>query len=292
MKIASSGKDRPVNVQIIQVPYDSGYRDVRTGRGPGHFLQHGLDQILRDRGHQVHAGRIESKASLTTEVGTAFELNRLLAAQVGSAIRNKRFPVVLAGNCNSCLGTLAGIGEKRAGIIWFDAHGDFNTPESTLSGFVDGMGLAMATGRCWQPLLATIPGFRPVSEANIVHIGARDLDPAEKRLLRQSEIELVTSGKKESSIRRAINTALAKLQAKVTKVYLHVDMDVLDTGEASANHLAVPGGLSVEFVEEIIGMAKERFEVGAGAITSFDPEYDKDDQVLGAGIRIVQAFVA
>jgi arginase family enzyme len=69
-------------------------------------------------------------------------------------------------------------------------------------------------------------------------------------------------------------------------------MDVLDTGEALPNHLAVPGGLSVEVVEDAIRMVKERFEVCAGAVTSFDPGYDKDDKVLDAGIRIVQAFVA
>ena len=74
--------------------------------------------------------------------------------------------------------------------------------------------------------------------------------------------------------------------------YLHVDMDVLDTGEALPNHLAVPGGFSVDVVEEIIGMIKERFEICAGAITSFEPAYDREDRVLGAGIQIIKAFVA
>jgi arginase len=150
-----------MNIQIIQIPYDSGHKDIRTGRGPEHFLQNRVDQKLRDSGHQVVSFRIESKASFTTEIGTTFELNRLLAEQIGSTIRNKVFPIVLAGNCNSCLGTLAGIGQNGLGIVWFDAHGDFNTPETTVSGFLDGMGLAMATGRCWRSLLRTIPGFSP-----------------------------------------------------------------------------------------------------------------------------------
>ena len=281
-----------MNIQIIQVPYDSGHKGIRTGRGPEHFLQHGIDQVLRDHGHQVGSCRIESQASLTTEIGTAFELNRLLAEQVRSAISSRMFPIVLAGNCNSCLGTLAGIGQSRVGIVWFDAHGDFNTPETTLSGFFDGMGLAMATGRCWRPLLGTIPGFNPVPEANVLHLGARDLDPEEERLLRRSEIELIMPGGAESSFRQVVDTALNQLRDKVAKIYLHVDMDVLDAGEALPNQLAVPGGLSVEFVEELIGMLKERFEICAGAITSFDPNYDKDDKVLAAGIRIAKAFVA
>ena len=281
-----------MNIQIIQIPYDSGHKGIRTGRGPEHFLQHRVDQALRDDGHQVGLYRIESKDSFTSEIGTAFELNRLLAEQVRSTISSEMFPIVLAGNCNSCLGTLAGIVQNRLGIVWFDAHGDFNTPETTISGFLDGMGLAMATGRCWQSLLGTIPGFSPIPEANVLHIGARDLDPDEERMLQQSEIEVVTPGEAESSVRKAVDTAFQRLMDKVTRVYLHVDMDVLDTGDALPNHLAVPGGLSVEIVEEIIGKTKERFEVCAGAITSFDPDYDKGDKVLDAGIRIVKAFVA
>jgi arginase len=281
-----------MNIQIIQLPYDSGHKGLRTGRGPEHFLQHGVEQALRDRGHQVTSCHIDSKASFTTEVGTTFELNRLLAAQVSSAIHNKMFPIVLAGNCNSCLGTLAGIGQNQLGIVWFDAHGDFNTPETTISGFFDGMGLAMATGRCWKSLLGTIPGFNSIPEANVLHIGARDLDPEEERLFRQSEVEVVRPGEEKSIFRKSVEIALNKLKDKVSKVYLHVDIDVLDTGEALPNHLAVPGGLSVEVVEEFIGTVKERFEVCAGAITSFDPSYDKDDEVLNAGIRIIKAFVA
>ena len=281
-----------MNIQIIQVPYDSGHKSIRTGRAPEYFLQHRVDQILRDSGHQVDSYRVEAKTSFTTEIGTAFELNRLLAEQISSAISNNMFPIVLAGNCNSCLGSIAGIGKSQLGIVWFDAHGDFNTPETTISGFLDGMGLAMATGRCWRSLLRTIPGFNPIPEANILHIGARDFDPEEERLLQQSEIEVITPGEEGSNIRKTIEAALNKLRDKATRIYLHIDMDVLDTGEALPNHLAVPGGLSVKVLEEMIGMVKERFEVCASAITSFDPDYDKDDQVLGAGIRIIKAFVA
>lgn len=278
-----------MDIQLIQVPYDSGHQNRRTGRGPGHFLRHGLDEILRKQGHTVHSELIEAKTSFTTEVGTAFELNRSLAEKVKLAREQGRFPIVLAGNCNSCLGTIAGIGEDELGIVWFDAHGDFNTPETTLSGFFDGMGLAIATGRCWASLVRTLPGFRAVTEENIVHIGARDLDPMEAELMRQSPLALVPP---TENIHEVIEGVFDRLGKRVGRIYLHVDMDILDAGEALPNHLAVPGGLSVQVLEEIIGMIKERFEICAGAITSFDPEYDKEDQVLEAGIRIIEAFVA
>src|SRR5687768_10119214 len=278
-----------MDIHLIQVPYDSGHKDLRAGRGPGHFLQNGLDEDLRDQGHTVGSEQIEAKTSFTTEVGTGFELNRLLAERVNIARAKGSFPIVLAGNCNSCLGTRSGIREENLGIVWLDAHGDFNTPETTLSGFLDGMGLAMAAGRCWESLLRTIPGFTAISEENIVHIGGRDLDPAEEELMKQYELELVPPAE---DIKEVLGLIFDRLSKRVERIYLHVDMDILDTGEALPNHLAVPGGLPVEAVEEIIGMLKERFEISAGAITSFEPDYDKDDIVLGAGIRIIKAFVA
>lgn len=90
---------------------------------------------------------------------------------------------------------------------------------------------------------------------------------------------MIRPGEGESSVRKAVDTAFNTLRDKVARVYLYVDMAVLDTGEALPNHLAVPGDLSVEIVEEFIRMAKEKFEVCAGAITSFDPVYDKDNKV-------------
>jgi arginase len=278
-----------MNIQLIQVPYDSGHKNLRTGRGPDYFLQHHLDDILRQQGHSASSQSIEAKTSFTTEVGSGFELNRLLAEAVKAARENGSFPIVLAGNCNSCLGTIAGIGLDHLGVVWLDAHGDFNTPETTLSGFFDGMGLAIAVGRCWKFLLGTIPGFHVISEENIVHIGARDLDQEEAKLMEQSPLELIPP---TENMQDVIRVALDRLKDRVKQIYLHIDMDVLDTGEALPNHLAVPGGLSVETVEEIIKILKERFEVCAAAVASFDPDYDKNDQVLEAGIRIIQAFVA
>ena len=208
-----------MNVQIIQVPYDSGHKGVRTGQGPNHFIEHGIDQILRDCGHDVYVCQIESTVSLPTEIGTGFELNRLLAECVRTAATNDRFPLVLAGNCNSCVGTIAGINSSRLGIVWFDAHGDFNTPDTTLTGFLDGMGLAMATGRGWRSLLNSIPGFQPIPANRIVHVGARDLDAAEKKLLVSANISLLTPfGKSETEILDELSEVLLQLKKRVDGV--------------------------------------------------------------------------
>ncbi len=279
-----------MDIELILVPYDSGYKGVRAGCGPIRFLEHGLDQILSGSGHKVTVQQIDSCARLTTEIGATFELARNLAAVVRSAVDRQAFPIVLAGNCNSCVGTVAGIGPSELGVVWLDAHGDFNTPETTESGFLDGMGLAMATGRCWKALLRTVPGFSAIVDANVIHIGSRDLDAEEERMLKQSDIQLVLpNGVEASSVRRAVKTAFTELRRRVNRVYLHIDVDVLHVAGAKPNHLAVPGGVSVQLVEEFIGTAREMFEVCAVAITSFDPAYDRENRVLGAGIRLLEA---
>ena len=122
-----------MQIQLFQVPYDSGHKNLRAGLGPAYFIEGGLIQTLQKAGHDVTLESIEPDQAMPTEIGTAFELTRHLASSVASAVSNHAFPMVLAGNCNSCTGTLSGIDTDRLGIIWFDAHGDFNTPGPPVS---------------------------------------------------------------------------------------------------------------------------------------------------------------
>jgi arginase len=220
-------------------------------------------------------------------------VNRLLAESVRLAVYNNRFPLVLAGNCNSCAGTIAGIDSKRLGIIWFDAHGDFNTPETTVTGFLDGMGLAMAAGRCWRSLLRTIPGFNPVPESCIVHVGSRDLDMQERKMFEEANVPLVTINPTgEIDILSAFEAALVTLKNRVDRVYLHIDMDVLEAEQGKPNHLAVPGGLPSGIVEKAIRIIKKHLKLEGCAIASFDPDYDKDNSVLNDGFRLINAILS
>lgn len=98
------------------------------------------------------------------EIARVIELDRRFAHRVRAARRRGTFPLVLAGNCNSC----PGIGSDGLGVVWFDAHADFDTPEDNLSGCFDVMALAMLTGTGWSALCRTIPGFSPVREGRVV----------------------------------------------------------------------------------------------------------------------------
>jgi len=282
-----------MRVQIIQVPYDSGCRGVRMGRGPEHFIQNGAARMLQMQGHKVQVDCIEAEDPFQAEIATTFELYRLLAQRVRAATTQKSFPLVFSGNCNSCLGTLAGIDLAQIGIVWFDGHGDFNTPETTVSGFLDGMGIAMATGRCWRTMANRIPGFHPVTEENIVLVGAREFDPEEIESYKRSDITIVgAESVRQNGIRAALEPALATLLTRVQKIYLHIDLDVLDPQEAMANGFAPPDGLFVDHVEEAILMLKERFTICAGAIASYDPKYDGEGKTFRAGVKFMEIMVA
>jgi arginase len=179
-----------MQTHLIVVPYDSAVRGWRMGTGPERLLDAGLVDDLRAAGHQVRIEYIEADSNPPTEIRTAFDLNRALAGRVRDAREADALPVVLAGNCMTAVGTLAGLGGTPA-VLWFDAHGDFNTPETTASGFLDGMALAMLTGRCWANLVRTVHGFQPVPERDVVLLGARELDAGERLLLDGSEIALL-----------------------------------------------------------------------------------------------------
>jgi arginase len=282
-----------MNIQIIKVPYDCGYKDTRQGLAPDHFINNGLVQILEEDGHQVDISRVDAESKFTMEVGTAFELNRLLSREVRSAVSSGAFPLVLAGNCNSCLGNIAGVNLEQPGVVWFDAHGEFNTPETTLSGFLDGMPLAIATGRCWKEAAKTIVGFAPVPEPNVILVGAKDLDQEEQKQLEQSEINLIRSpGMDDSQIIKSLEAALMYLKDRVSDIYLHIDMDAFEISEGAANHFGATGGLSTDLMEESISRVKQHFKIRAATIASFDPACDTGGKFLEAGLRCARKLVS
>ena len=188
------------------------------GRGPEHFVRNGVDETLRHNGHEVHTDVVGAASSFRTEIKTAFELHKLVAERVRSAAQQGAFPLVLSGNCNTSVGTMTGLDPYELGIIWFDGHADSNTPETTTSGFLDGMGLAIATGGCWKTMAETISGFRPVPEANSVLVGSRDIVPAERERLRRSDATLIEAGLvRRRGMREALGDTLDELRARVKR---------------------------------------------------------------------------
>jgi arginase len=228
----------------------------------------------------------DDAAEAPAEIRTAFELARRLAVAVRAARTAGHFPLVLSGNCNTAVGTLSGLTPARRATFWFDAHGDCNTPETTTSGFLDGMGFAMTMGKCWRELAATIPGFQDVAADASFLLGARDLDPAEVAFLRQSAITEVAV----AHIPGALPALLAAAPLADTIGYLHLDLDVLDPAVGHANYLPVPNGLYLEQLITAVAAIRARLPLGAAALTSYSPEDDHDQGACRAAFAAIDAI--
>jgi len=252
------------------------------------LMESGLIDRLQQAGHEVVPCSVcLPPGKFMPEVQAAFELDRRLAGCVAEAVAGGALPVVLSGNCISSVGTVAGIGEPDLGVIWFDAHGDFNTPETTLGGFLDGMALATLTGRCWTSLAATVPGFVPVAESRVMLFGARHLDAREATELIESEIEHLMP----DAIGEGLGDNLARRQEHTREIYLHIDLDSLDPSEGRANGFAVEGGFSVAAVRELVDQAADAFRIRALALTAYDPSQDEDGRACEAAISLMISAV-
>lgn len=276
-------------VQIILVPYDSGHRNLRMGGGPEHLIDNGLAQVLEAAGHEVSVEPVEFEAEFRAEVQTQFALYASLSKRVTQARDHGKFPLILSGNCGATVGVIAGARTDRLGVIWFDAHGEFNTPETTTTGFLDGMGLAIATGQCWKKLALFIPGFRPLPGANILHIGGRDFDSGEREMLEQTGAAVLDAASVEQTgMRAAMDSAIPAFLRNVGEAHIHIDLDALDPKETPANGWLTEGGLSVEDVSEAIQSIQENLKITSATIASFDPHYDTHGKTLQASFKLIK----
>ena len=238
---------------------------------------------LERQGHRVRSQPIEApETSWRAEIRTAFDL----AAQVSTAVRTAReageFPLILAGNCGVALGVVAGLG-KTPPVLWFDAHGDYNTPETTIGGFLDGMSVATMSGRCWAQLTRMIPGFEPIPENRVWLLGVRDLDPLEFLALSQSAVKRFGPSIVGAGTARAIASDFGG-----ERPYLHIDLDALDPAECRVNSYQAPAGLSVARLVEFCGALKAVAPPAALTFSAYDPAVDSDKRGLAAALRVIE----
>lgn len=274
-----------MKITLIAVPYHLDRENVGMGAGPTRFKEAGADRFLRDPGHEAEFHDVHLQGEHSGELEAIAEIDAQVEQEVREAIRSGNFPLVVGGNCNVCLGALAGLGGTNVGIVWLDAHGDSNTPEISQSGFFDGMALAVATGACHAEVARRVGLERCVPEANVVLAAVRDLDPLEKERLDAGEIAVVPYEPQATLTR--IEQALDSLRERVDSVYLHVDLDVLNPDEARANEYSPPGGLSRRELGEAIEVVARRFVVRVASVTAYNPAYDPDGKVLEAGLEVI-----
>jgi len=279
-----------MDIQLLVVPYDTARRGWRSGAGPEHLLEAGLTAHLTSQGHQVSDIEVveDDPAQSPAEIRTGFELMRRVATAVRAARTAGRFPVILSGNCNVAVGALSGLTPGPRHVFWFDAHGECNTPDTTASGFLDGMGLATAFGWCWRSLAASVPGFLPVPPAATFLLGARDIDPLEGTLLAESEVTHLPVARVPE-----LSDLLAATHLGQGVGYLHLDLDVLDPDTVGhANDHPAPAGLSVAQLTAAIAAIRAVAPLGAATIASYAPEFDRTRDVRRAAFAALDSILA
>jgi arginase len=273
-------------LHIIYVPYDSGRAGERFGRGPLKARDSGLASRL-SASITVKERIVLAGGFFPTEATIAFDLARRISHLVADARSEGAFPIVIAGNCISSLGTVSGMGGARRAVVWLDAHADFNTPDTTKTAFLDGMGSAILTGEAWRAASQTVPHFQPVDRDHLLFIGVRDIDAEEAERLRDPPVTLF-SGDDYRANEAGVVSALQKIGNMSDTAYLHFDMDVTEPSPVPANEYASKGGFSDGQVTFLLKAIADRVPLAAAGVTAYDPGLDADGSMLIRYLNVIE----
>jgi len=184
----------------------------------------------------------------------------------------------LGGECSICVGTLAGLKNSvkgEPGIIWIDAHGDFNTPETTPSGYIGGMCLALACGRGPQLNEIIREGGRLLNEENVVHLASRALDPAEFENMSSSPMKIFSASTlRKEGITATVNLAASSLADRCDWITCHLDVDSIDPKIMPAVDFPASNGLSIEETRAILDAVKGTGKLKMFELAGYNPILD------------------
>ena len=283
---SSESETEPVRVALVKMPY-VGERNVPdTSRGPDYLEEGGIRKLLEQEGAEIKATDIVNLTPDEEKAYGSWNHLALAAGDMAKIVADERrsgyLPIGFLANCNGLLGMLSGLQHSgptakplRVGMVFIDAHGDFNTPETTLSGMLGGMPVAIAAGQCLTRMRMK-SGLEPaVPTKHIVEVCVRDTDPLEQELLDRSDIQQLTL--EDVRTRSAtLHREMKRLSELTDVIYVHVDMDGLDPSEVPGVALPVPNGPSSQ---ELAGAITEMFKyekVGAFGVAAMP--YDDHDK--------------
>jgi len=291
-----TGADGKVRVALAQQPFSPN----ATVPGPRTMAEGGIQGQLAALGATVRVDAAALSPEENTEYGGWKRLGMALGHFADIVSRNERdgyFTVGLFATCPSMPGLVAGLQHSgptreplRIGMLWLDAHPDFNTPETTRSGSLGGMPVAVATGRALQRMRLDAKLDPPLPDIHVVMGGVRLTDPLEQQLLDESRIEQLTV----EDLRYATPALFAQLDrlARITdKMYVHIDMDVLAEREVMAHQNKVPGGPTSEELAALFEKIFTRYPKASAIGFATIPSPDEGGVALAAVNRMIVAAV-
>ena len=288
-----------MNVRIIGIPLDLGQALRGVNMGPSAVRYAGLADRLRQIGYRVtDNGNINIPIRETLiKTGEENVLSAIIRASekiytaARVAVEEGSLPVFLGGDHSIAIGSIGGVTHNEpCGVIWIDAHGDYNDPEISESGNIHGMPLSILMGKgCTELINIGRPGAKLKPE-NVVLIGVRDLDIKERKVLRESGIKVYTMRDiDEQGMSKIIKSALDRLSS-VDKIHVSLDVDGIDPRFAPGVGTQVPGGLTDREAHLLMEILADSKKLSSMDIVEINPMLDRYNQTAQLAIELTASL--
>ena len=291
-----------VKVDVIKNPYGGSRNTPELSTNPDYIQAAGLERLIGTWGGELIRPIQDIRLTLEQErqYGSWNRMalaNANFADAVREGLRGEMITIGLEANCNDLLGMLSGLkydvqgNARKVGLVFFDSHGDFNVPETTLSGMLGGMPVAVAAGHALHNLRNTTGLVEPLPMNHILWGGVRDLDPLEADRFREFEVRQV-SVRDIREISENFRRQFDEMAAVVDVVYVHVDMDVLEPKEVPGHPLTVSDGPSSKALAAAIGVMFENpksVALGIASTPSFNA--DPDGVSRQAALNLIEGAI-
>lgn len=289
-------------LSIIGMPMDLGQMRRGVDMGPSAIRYAGMNERLSPFFDEIHdmgdipIGRPEvivDPQSNLRNLDLIAEKNALLAEKVDEVIQSGSFPLVLGGDHSIAIGTLAGVAKhyKNLGVIWYDAHGDLNTVETSPSGNIHGMPLAVSLG-IGHSLLTDLGDYSPkIKPENVVIIGVRSLDEGERILIKEKGIKVYTMHEIDRmGMAKVMEETIAYLKDKTDGVHLSLDLDGLDPRECPGVGTPVMGGISYRESHLAMEMLEEAKLITSAEFVEVNPILDEKNKTASVAVGLMASL--
>ncbi len=287
-----------MHITIVCIPYQIDVTRWGCALGPQSFLDHGLLQQLQAKGHTVSnpiwiaLPKSERTRDSVTNLGN---IAKRTSAAVSAALKQEdSFVLVLEGDCTHAVGAIGGLAQAKGspGVVWFDAHGDLNTMETTTSGFFGGLPYAVALGWDLDDWRLAAGLEQPVRPEAAALIGASDLDPAEVEalqrhpILRMDAVVMMKSG-----VAERIQAALRPRANEAQAWYMHIDLDVAGPEENPGNLTPAPHWPPRQHIIDAARAAAQTVSVKVASLAVYNPAGDVNGRGARFGLDMAIAIV-
>lgn len=274
------------HISIIGVPMDLGQTRRGVDMGPSAIRYAGIQERLEKQDYHINdlgdihvppRPRVQPENEALKNVNEIIEVSKTLAEKVQTEVNQNQFPLILGGDHSIAIGTLAGLASHydNLGVIWYDAHGDINTPETSPSGNIHGMPLAASLGFGDDRLTSILTNNAKIKAENVVLIGIRDLDEGEKKTIRDLGIRTYTMHEIDRiGMPKVIEETIAYLKDKTDAVHLSFDLDGIDPCEAPGVGTPVPGGATYRETHLALEMLHESDLITSAEFVEVNPMLD------------------